>query len=120
MAASKRAGGSPIRRALASTSPLQTRIREGLEAVKRKDRVCLSVDVRGAVGDSLDIDVAFQKSHPEVNRWDYLLGHLPSGQVIGLEPHSAKQDEISTVIRKKKAALQQLAGHLKPGKSVSK
>ena len=47
------------------------------------------------------------------------LGHAPSSSAIGLEPHSAKTDEIDTVIRKRRAALDQLAAHLKPGALVS-
>ncbi len=57
--------------------------------------------------------------HPEENRWDYLLGHTPSVSIVALEPHSAKQDQISKIIDKKKAARQQLSGHLKPGEQIS-
>jgi hypothetical protein len=40
--------------------------------------------------------------------------------VIAVEPHSAKQDEISTVICKRKAAIEQLKGHLLDGARISK
>jgi hypothetical protein len=51
--------------------------------------------------------------HHQENRWDYLIGHAPSTLVVGLEPHSAKRDQISTVIAKRKAAVDQLRSHLK-------
>ena len=65
------------------------------------------------------MDRALEEQYPSENRWDYLLGYAPGLAVVGLEPHSAKQDEISTVIRKKQAAGQQLATHLKPGERVA-
>jgi hypothetical protein len=111
---------TPVRRALQATSPLLSQVRDGLEAVKRKDRSYLAQDVRRAFADSLDLDAALQEKHPEENRWDYLLGHAPSEEVIGVEPHSAKQDEISTVIAKKKAAKAQLAEHLQSRKRVAR
>ena len=49
-----------------------------------------------------------------------MLGHAGSAQVVALEPHSAKQDEISTVIKKKEAARQQLQDHLRKGKGVAR
>jgi hypothetical protein len=111
---------TPIRAALAPTSPLRAQTLDGLQALKSRDRRHLVADVHGAIADSLDIDEAFRSDHPAENRWDYLLGHEPSGGIVGLEPHTAKQDEVSTVIRKKEEAKQQLSGHLKPGKRVSK
>lgn len=56
--------------------------------------------------------------HGSANGWDYLLGHAPTSAVIGLEPHSAKQDEISTVIAKQSAAKDQLHQHLRDGARV--
>jgi hypothetical protein len=53
------------------------------------------------------------------NRWDYLLGHTSSGQIVALEPHSAKTDEISSVIRKRRAAIEQLRIHLRTGLHIS-
>lgn len=107
---------TPVCAALESTSRLRPEVRVGLGAVKVAHRNYLANDVRTAFGDSLDLDAAFQSEYPGENRWDYLLGHTATKEVIGVEPHSAKQDEISTVIRKRAAAKQQLYRHLKPGK----
>lgn len=53
------------------------------------------------------------------NRWDYLLGHGAQDVVVGLEPHCAKDGEISTVIAKRRAALDQLRSHLRNGAKIS-
>jgi len=76
--------------------------------------------VRAAFGDSLALDDAMLAGHEQENRWDYLLGHTSSGAVVGLEPHSAKQDQVSTVVNKRKAAKDQLQDHLRPGQTVSR
>ena len=60
-----------------------------------------------------------QKGHAPENRWDYLLGHSQSATVIGLEPHSARQDQITKVIKKETGAKEQLKGHLKQGARVT-
>jgi hypothetical protein len=116
----KRKNKTPVRQALKDGSVLQEKVSDGIGAVKKAHRRMLADDVRGTFGDSLDLDAALQAKHPGENRWDYLLGHNPSEQVVAVEPHSAKQDEITTVINKRKAAKDQLAGHLKPGARVSK
>ena len=61
-----------------------------------------------------------QLGHEQANRWDYLLGHAPSGKVVAVEPHSAKQDEITTVINKRAAAREQMRAHLNDGARVAK
>jgi hypothetical protein len=76
--------------------------------------------VREAFDDSLDLDEAMRPGHDQENRWDYLLGHGASREVIGLEPHSARGDQVGTVIGKRKAAMTQLTGHLKTGARVSR
>lgn len=76
--------------------------------------------MRAAFGDSLALDDAMLAGHEQENRWDYLLGHTASGAVVGLEPHSAKQDQISTVVNKRRAAKEQLEDHLRPGQMVSR
>ena len=49
-----------------------------------------------------------------------MLGHEPSGELVAVEPHSAKQDEITTVIKKRSAAREQLKDHLREGARVTK
>ncbi len=76
--------------------------------------------VRSSFADSLDIDEAFKEGREQENRWDYLLGHEPSKQVVGIEPHSAENSEITTVIKKLEAACQQIREHLRDGVFVAK
>jgi len=109
---------APVRDALTKTSTLLASVRKGIEAVDGSDHKHLA-DVGRAFGDSLCLDAALRLQHAEENRWDYLLGHTASGAVVGVEAHSARTDQINAVIQKKKAATQQLRGHLKPGKRVS-
>ncbi|MBI5528303.1 MAG: hypothetical protein HY897_18375 [Deltaproteobacteria bacterium] len=120
MAARKRAKRTPLRGALRATSSLLALVHDGLGAVKSADKKCLAPGVGASLADSLDLDAAMHEDHPEENRWDYLLGHAPSGEVVGVEPHSARQHEITTVIRKKEAARRHLAGHFRAGRRVSR
>ncbi len=120
MAARTAERATPVRSALNPTSPLQAKVADGLSAVNTAHRRCLDAGVRTDFADSLDLDDALRAEHPEENRWDYLLGHKPSGEVIALEPHSAKSDQVSTVIAKRRAAMEQLAGHLRAGARVSR
>jgi hypothetical protein len=89
-------------------------------AVKDAHRDYFDQAVRADFEDSLDLDEALQAGHEQENRWDYLLGHKPSSEVVAVEPHSAKQDEISTVIKKRSDAREQLKPHLRDGARISK
>ncbi len=111
---------TPVRRALREGSALLSSVADGLGAVKRKHRDYFDDGVRREFADSLELDEAVRQDHEQENRWDYLLGHAPSGEVIAVEPHSAKQDEITTVIQKRTAAREQLEGHLREGARVTK
>lgn len=91
-----------------------------MDAVKKPHRDYFDGAIRSAFADSLELDEAVRSKHEQDNRWDYLLGHSPSDEVIAVEPHSAKQDEITTVIRKRKAALEHLAEHLRDGARISR
>ena len=111
---------TPIRQSLAVPSPLVRLVKDGLQALKREHRKMIDDAIRSEFVDSLDLDEAVRKGNDQANRWDYLLGHEPSGEIVGLEPHSAKNAEISTVIRKRRAALDQLRGHLRSGAHVTR
>jgi hypothetical protein len=111
---------TPVRRALRTDSALQSRVEDGIAALKKAHRDYLHQDIRAAFADSLDVDEGLRKGREQENRWDYLLGHEESRDVVALEPHSAKQDEISTVIRKRKSALAQLRAHLRDDARVAK
>ncbi len=111
---------TPVRSLLKEDSSLQGAVKDGLGAVTKGHRDYLDVAIRDQFSDSLELDAAMHLGHEEENRWDYLLGHHPSEQVVAVEPHSAKQDEISTVIKKRQAAIKQLKDHLQSGKTISK
>ena len=111
---------TPVREGLRGDSSLLSEVKDGLNAMKGKDRALLAQAVRPGFADSLDVDAALKAAYSQDNRWDYLLGHGSSAQIIALEPHSAKQDEISTVIKKRQAARDQLKGHLKASAKIAK
>jgi hypothetical protein len=112
--------GTVLRRALREESSLQPMVSDGLGAVEGAHREYLEENIRATFEDSLDLDEAMRVGHEQENRWDYLLGHAPSGEVVGVEPHSAKQDEISTIISKRAAAKAHLREHLRNGVRVSR
>lgn len=117
---SRRASKTPLRHALHERSPLHASISDGMEAVSRAHRIYFDEPIRSTFADSLELDEALRVGHDQENRWDYLMGHSPSSEVIAVEPHSAKQDEVTTVIRKRRAALAQLADHLREGARITK
>lgn len=95
---------TPVRGALAEDSTLQPHVKDGLGAVRSAHKAYFAEAIRPAFADSIDIDEALQGGHEQENRWDYLVGHAASGAVVAVEPHSAKDDEVSTVIAKRTAA----------------
>lgn len=111
---------TPVRFALVVDSSLRPLVVDGLNAVKASHRDYFEAAIRPAFADSLDLDEALKYGHEQENRWDYLLGHSPSGDVVAVEPHSAKHDEVTTVIRKRSAAREQLKGHLRDGIRIVK
>ncbi|MCU4160053.1 hypothetical protein AiwAL_08020 [Acidiphilium sp. AL] len=114
------ASNTPVRAALKTDSTLLNIVKDGLGAVVVSHRSYFDEGVRSLFGDSLDIDAALKEGKEQENRWDYLLGHTQSNKIIGVEPHSAENSEITTVIKKRKAALSQLQEHLRAGVLVSK
>jgi hypothetical protein len=111
---------TPIRRGLRPESRLQSLVCNGLQAVEGAHLKHIEEDIRAEFADSLDVDRAFQAEHAQENRWDYLLGHCGTRKIVALEPHTAANKELSTVIRKREASMRHLRGHLKPGVVVAK
>jgi len=111
----------PVRSLLVDTSALLPSVKNGLGAMKSEHVAAHILDeLRPGFADSLDLDAALQPGREQQNRWDYLLGHTSSGEVIALEPHSAKDDEVRTIIAKRKAAREQLTGHLAASARIAK
>lgn len=111
---------TPVRAALKADSPLQSSIHDGLGAVSRSHRQYFDENIRHLIADSLDTDAALRKGREQENRWDYVIGYGPSLKVFAVEPHSAENSEISVVVKKRAAALNQLRDHLRDGAIVSK
>ena len=116
----KRAAKTPLRQALRESSRLLPLVADGLGDVKSCDQGCFDDAIRSTFADSLDLDSAMKLQHSQDPRWDYLLGHAPSGELVAVEPHSAKHDEITTVIRKRTAAREQLQEHMRESARVTK
>jgi len=87
--------------------------------VERSHLAYIEKSIRPSFEDSLDIDKSFAKGHEQEHRWDYLLGHTDSGRIVALEPHSAHNKEITTVIKKREASIRHLRDHLKPGAHIA-
>jgi hypothetical protein len=111
---------TPIRRALNAGSDLLPQVVNGIQALEQKHRGYIHNDLRPGFSDSLEIDDNLKAGREQENRWDYLLGWALTGAIVGLEPHSAKTDQVSKVVKKRQMAIEQLDEHLKPGIKVSK
>ncbi len=106
--------------AFRAQSWLRTQVEAGLGAVSSKDAKLIAASERARVGDSVDLDQATMKQHPEMNRWDYLLSVPDVSQIVGMEPHAARDREIDVVIRKKQVAAVFLREHLRAGQRVTR
>lgn len=111
---------TPLRSMLRSSSPLHSRVHSGLAALKSGDRNYLAEEIRQQFADSMDLDAAMVSEYPQENRWDYLLGDSESGKVIAVEPHSARTDQISVVISKRRAARVHLREHVIEQREVAR
>jgi hypothetical protein len=99
---------------LLPASTLRNHVRNGLGALPQAHRNLVAQDLRRHVGDSLDFDNATRADNPNANRWDYLLSVPNESKVVGLEPHTARDDQIRVVIAKKEHTAQYLRNHLLP------
>lgn len=108
-----------IGQALAVGSALRPHVRNGLGALSGGDRGLIAATERPRVGDSLNLDLAMQPEFPEAHRWDYLLSIPNIAQIVGVEPHTARDDEINVVISKRRNAVDYLRDHLPAHHRVS-
>jgi hypothetical protein len=108
----------PVSRALEG-SYLASAIQGGIQAIPSDKRKHISESLRTDFLDSLDLDEASRTRHPTDARWDYLLGHAPSSQVVAIETHSAETSEVSRVIQKRTASLGHLRDQLGDGHNVA-
>lgn len=108
-------GKTPVRAALRSNSQLLPQVADGIAALRKEHRALLEGGIRPDLLDSLDLDAGLLASHPQENRWDYLLGHGPSAEVVAIESHTASDGEVAVLIAKRDAARRQLRSHLREG-----
>jgi hypothetical protein len=101
-------------------SPLRELVRAGMAAFAKEDVKLVAEAERSRIGDSLDLDAASRDEFPQANRWDYILSVPDLGEIVGIEPHTAKDSEISAVIAKKNHATQYLRNHLQEGNRVAR
>jgi len=106
--------------ALHTNSTLRDHVVSGSQAIESKDLKLLSEQVRKSIGDSVDLDQASRAEAPEDNRWDYIVSSPENELFAGIEPHTAKDSEISVVIAKRKHAIAYLRNHLVHGVIVSR
>jgi hypothetical protein len=65
------------------------------------------------------LDEALRQDFPTAHRWDYVFSVPGSAKLMPLEPHTAKDSEISVLIAKKRHAATQLRTHLQPKYAIS-
>ncbi len=112
--------GIRLSTALRPKSTLRPALRDGLAALLARDRRLIAPGERARVGDSIDLDTATAGQLPQANRWDYVLSVPDVHRLVGIEPHSAQDSEISVVVAKKQTAIQYLQTHLLPGHVVAR
>ena len=109
-----------LRAALNENSRLRDLVQSGMAAFANVHFKLIAEDQRSRIGDSLDLDAASKLEDPESNRWDYIVSIPDLAEFVGIEPHSAKDSEISVVIAKKKHATQYLRSHLQNGCRITR
>jgi hypothetical protein len=109
-----------LKEALHDRSQLRGHVRGAMGAFEGVDVKLIAEDQRPRIGDSLDLDAASQSEHPEANRWDYIISVPDSQRLAGIEPHTARDSEISVVILKKNHATEYLRSHLQEGYRITK
>jgi hypothetical protein len=109
-----------LKAALHEESRLRDLVEVGMGAFNKTDVKSIAENQRSRIGDSIDLDAASKDEHPEANRWDYIISIPDLKELAGIEPHSAKDSEVSVVIRKKKHATDYLRTHLQNGYRITK
>ena len=89
-----------FKQAVVATPEVSKCYKAGLQAIPTNDRKKVELTDTRKCGGSLFIDQCLvdQKLFAQDNRWDYAIDY--NGEVYFLEVHSAKTDEVSTVIKK--------------------
>ncbi len=92
-----------FRAAVEQCTPLRSHLRDGLKALRRRDRLRVRcVEPRRIVG-SVDLDAAMRTTLPNAPRWDYGVGHASDAAgdcAHWIEVHPASAREVDVVERK--------------------
>jgi hypothetical protein len=111
MKGKKRASANEkFRNAITTCPPLQ--LREGLQAIKKAEgKGQISAANPNNVLGSVAIDDDCLATHPNANRWDYVVGYDRNGHAVAhfIEVHSAETSEVNTVEKKFQWLLEFLA-----------
>lgn len=93
-----------FRTAVKNTVHLRDAWRPGLEALRSRDKRCISPDNTRKLSGSVDIDAALQAVEPNANRWDYAIGYRHTNRtndfVYWVETHTGSDSQIGVVLRK--------------------
>lgn len=101
-------------------SYLRAAVVKGSSAIRKDHRALIATKELARIWDSLNFDSATQGLYPEENRWDYFVSVSGCELIVGIEPHSASDSEVSVIIRKKNHAAAVLQDQLAPGARVSR
>ncbi|MCT7988121.1 hypothetical protein [Laspinema olomoucense] len=83
--------------AIENTPALKAAYKKGLQALGSNSSKIKPGNSKKCEG-SVDIDTTLVASYPNDSRWDYALGY--DGNTYFVEVHSAKTDEVKTVLKK--------------------
>jgi hypothetical protein len=83
--------------AINDTPLLKDHLKNGLRALGSNSSKVQSTDNSKCEG-SVDIDSAVKSTYPNDSRWDYAVGY--NGKTYFIEVHSAKTDEVKSVLKK--------------------
>lgn len=108
-----------LSRALKKESVLQSGIQRGAGAIARKHQAMIAEDQRTRIQDSIDLDEATRLGREQENRWDYIVSIADPDKLVGIEPHTAADKEISVMVKKRANAIALLREELRPGINVA-
>lgn len=96
---------------------LTGKLKQGLQALRRKYRNAISIGHSGKLSGSIDIDTALKSKYPNDHRWDYCIGVRKSQNLdwlVWVEFHPANSNSVSDVVAKAKWLKQWLKTHGMP------
>lgn len=90
--------------AVKKSAHLSNAFREGLQALRKRDRRHIEAEDTRKITGSIDVDSAYVAVDPQANRWDFGIAYQHTNRndevVYWVETHTASDSEIGTVLRK--------------------